>query len=158
VTLRNRLNRCGNSGGGAANPSKDPCANIKGKGGQLSKGSDTYTFDSNGSLIGYSTILNPNFVLAGANYTIPANTRVGIGLTGENAVTIEAGTPPGAMPVRLGGFIGAFVTSATFSGNSYTGVRGAVAIAGQALGSPFTPSVPVKNNFNQTHNCSTSGP
>jgi hypothetical protein len=78
---------------------------------------------------------------------------MGIGLTGADSVTIGLSPPPGAMPVRIdgggfGGIVGAYVTSATFSGGSYTEVRGTVAVAGQAMGDPLTPSTIVKNHFN----------
>lgn len=87
----------GGSGGGARSGGhpNSLCASIAGKGGQLSQGGNTYTFDSNGSLIGYSTILNAGSVLAGTDYTVPANTRIGIGLTGNNTITISAAAPPG---------------------------------------------------------------
>jgi len=83
--------------------------------------------------------------LAGANYTVPANTNLGIELVRSNSVTVAA-----SEPIRLGGIFGAFLTSATFSGNSYADVHGAVAIGGQALGSPNTSSNYLTNKFNQS--------
>ena len=140
----------GQSGGGARSATKanDPCADIKGKGGvKLARDSQTgeitsYGFDPNGQLTGYGRLISGTDV-SGNGYFIPGGIRGAIELTSENSVRIDF-----SQPIRLGGRVGAFVTSASFAGETFTQVKGAVAFGGLQFGSAKTGSDQLRDSLN----------
>jgi hypothetical protein len=138
----------GGGGRGLSAKKADPCAGIRGKGGQVNTRDPVtgeiknYGFDKNGQLIGFGSLISEKDV-AGDGYFIPGGTRGAILLTGTNSVRVDF-----SQPIRVWGAIGGFVTSASYAGEIFTEVKGAVALGGLQFGSASTPSPALKDSFN----------
>ena len=149
---------CG-SGGSTGNSSTgggtDPGTQKVGCAGNTVRVSDNVKIqaDQNGRITGVALQLTgqANYLgtAGGSFFNIPANTSVGVSLAPNGALNIGVNNPVFLKPGGPGAFLGAYLSSATFSNGSFSQVNGAIALESMPLGSTTTSSTFLRNQLNQ---------
>ena len=137
-------------------PTENPCAAIAGRGGIIRTptpfGTVSLEFNAAGYLIGFAAPLTGSSSQDVQGFHIPPNTTGGARLEAPDTASLGFSNP-----VRTPGFIGAYISPATFSGISFTDVRGAVAVDGVPLGPTSTPSSILRAKLNSNPEAVSAG-